>query len=77
MPVSPWLDNTPVVPVTELSSDALLDTWASHRNDFYGIMAAEEVLRRLYAHRLRTGQGLIQLLPDLQRLREANGTQQG
>ena len=77
MPVSSWLDNTPVVPVAELSSDALLDTWASHRNDFYGIMAAEEFMRRMHAHRLRTGQGCFQLLPDLQGVRKADGTQQG
>lgn len=47
MAVSAWLDNTPVIPVAELTTDQLLDAWASHRNDTYGVMAAEEVMRRL------------------------------
>lgn len=51
MPVSVWLDNTPISPVTELTTDQLLDAWASHRNDTYGVMAAEEIMRRLWAER--------------------------
>lgn len=51
MPVSAWLDNTPVVPVGELTTDQLLEAWAGHRNDTYGVMVAEEVMRRLTAER--------------------------
>lgn len=46
-----WTDKTVELPVAELTTDALLDTWASHRNDFYGFMAAEEVMRRLFKAR--------------------------
>lgn len=49
MPV--WLDKSTELPVTELTTDALLDEWANHRNDLRGYMAAEEVMKRLTAER--------------------------
>ena len=51
MPVSACLDNTPVIPVAELTTAQLLHGWADHRNDTYRVMAAEEVVRRLWAER--------------------------
>ena len=61
MPTAPWLDNTPIHPVEELTPDELLDAWASHRNDTYGVMAAEEIMRRLYATRLSTAEAVSAL----------------
>jgi hypothetical protein len=75
MPVSPWLDNTPVIPVGELTPDELLDAWASHRNDTYGIMAAEEIMRRLYATRLSTAEAVSALF-GLQRVQPPTGPEQ-
>lgn len=75
MPVAPWLDNTPVVPVTQLSADELLDAWASHRNDFYGIMAAEEIMKRLHEHRARAPGSLSAVL-GVRQVLSPSGTQQ-
>lgn len=51
MPVAPWLDNTPEDPVEELTTDQLLDLWNKQRNSLGGVMAAEEVMKRLIAQR--------------------------
>ena len=51
MAVSPWLDNSPIIPVEHLTQDELLDTWGRNRNNTYGVMAAEEVMKRLTAQR--------------------------
>lgn len=75
MPVAPWLDNTPVTPVAELSADELLDAWANHRNDFYGVMAAEEAMKRLHEYRARAPGSLSDVLRVRQVL-PPSGTQQ-
>jgi hypothetical protein len=54
MAVSPWLDNTPIVPVEHLTQDELLDAWATNRNNTYGVMAAEEVMKRLTIERRKS-----------------------
>jgi hypothetical protein len=60
--MSTGLDKSIVVPVAELSADELLNVWANHRNDLYGVMAAEEGMRRLNEYRTRSTGSLSALL---------------
>ena len=74
MPV--WLDKSTELPVTELTTDALLDEWADHRNDLRGYMAAEEVMKRLYATRIGSPDAISGLL-SVRWMHPSSGTQQG
>ena len=73
--MSTGLDKPPIVPVAELSADELLDAWASHRNDLYGVMAAEEGMRRVYEHRARSSETVSALL-SMRRLQPTPGPKQ-
>lgn len=72
--MSAWTDKTVECPVTELTADELLDAWASHRNDLYGVMAAEEGMRRLHEHRARSPGSLSGVL-GVRQVLPASGTQ--
>ena len=45
-------DKPHYVPVRELAADELFEAWTGHRNDLYGVMAAEEIVKRIYEHRV-------------------------
>lgn len=47
----PYHDPPPVNILAERSQDDLLDLWAANRNNLSGLLAADEVMRRLYAER--------------------------
>ena len=52
--VSSWLDDKPVIDVSTATMDELLDAWAANRNSTLGVMASEEVTRRLFKQREET-----------------------
>lgn len=47
----PYHDPPPVNILADRSQDDLLDIWAANRNNLSGLLAADEVMRRLYAER--------------------------
>ena len=51
MATAPWLAPSNFIPPAELTKDELLDTWMVNRNNVYGVVLAEEMMRRLYQAR--------------------------
>jgi hypothetical protein len=47
--VSPWLQDTPAIVYRTLSVEELLQLWRGSRNSMTGLMAADEIMRRLDA----------------------------
>ena len=70
-----WLDKSTDLPVEDLDLNGLLDSWQVHRNDFRGVIAAEEVMRRLCEHRA-CSPGSLSAVLLLRRVQPTNGTQQ-
>ena len=47
----PYRDPPPVNILADRSQDDLLDIWMANRNNLSGLLAADEVMRRLFAER--------------------------
>lgn len=52
----PYYDLPTVNLLAERTQNELLDLWAANRNNLSGLLAADEVMRRLYAERKTKGQ---------------------
>jgi hypothetical protein len=48
---NPNPDPPPVNILAERTQDELLDMWAANRNNLTGLMAAEEIVRRIFLER--------------------------
>ncbi len=48
---TPRPDNAPINPLAGFTQDQLIDMWAAHRNDLDSVMAANEIVKRLYLER--------------------------
>lgn len=48
-----WLDNTPSPDPKDLNAEELIEVWSEFRNSLAAVMAAEEIIRRIAAGKLR------------------------